>query len=325
MRPALVFALQMAVQIFVACTPLFADDEPGVACNPSSPAAVAGSSVGLNVWFQAPRGTSIRYQWKADAGSVVKARNGSAVWNLKRVSPGEHSTDVDVIVNGKKAASCSIYVLVTREDPALTRGVPDRQGGSELTGRAFLIEGKRELPDFALYSYLLFSAPPSTSDVSRYQAVAEAILRLMRPLDDLARTLKPSQLNTTFIPVIKAPTGDPNAKWLLDNYDYTAATILLQRAGIGPGSTGPYIVSVRAPLSEQRATAPFLVQDLSHVPAQLASSWVMLFLNQAAQERFWDQNTTANMVLRLRLALAVIAEGVPEVQKSIATWVSFAK
>jgi hypothetical protein len=194
-----------------------------------------------------------------------------------------------------------------------------------ISGRAFLSPGQTEPDGFGLYSYILFSAPPAAADRDRYAAIFEAALRLMRPVDDLARALKPSQLNATWLPVKNGPLSDPDAKWLVDNYDYTVGAVNLVRAGVRRNTAGIYIVSVRTPLSRGNAAPPLLVQDLSHVPGTLASTWVTLFINQAAQEHFWDANTMDGLVAKMRLAIALTAEGVPEIKSAMATWISISK
>jgi hypothetical protein len=40
--------------------------------------------------------------------------------------------------------------------------------------------------------------------------------------------------------------------------------------------------------------------------------WVKEFLNQAAQERFWEEPTVGNLALKLRTTIGVLAAGLPE-------------
>jgi hypothetical protein len=303
-----------------------ADEE--MVCLPSAPSAAAGTSVVLNAW-NSGREVSPKYEWTVSAGSV-RSENGVTTWDLKGVHAGTANADVNAIVNGAKVASCSLELRVYDEHPDAKRTIPQASpsgagGGVATSGRAFLVSGGNEGDGFGLYSYLLIGAPPSAADRNAYLAVFEAALRLMRPVGELSRALKSSQLNATFIPVKKSPDAEPDPQWLVNNYDYSAGTEMLVRAGIRGNASGVYIVSVRAPLSRGSPAPPFLVQDLSHVPPSLASTWVTLFINQAAQERFWNTNTIDGLVAKLRLAIAVTAEGVPSVKNAIATWISISK
>jgi hypothetical protein len=99
----------------------------------------------------------------------------------------------------------------------------------------------------------------------------------------------------------------------------------LVRTGVRGNTAAIYIVSVREPLSRGNPAPPFLVQDLSHVPATLASTWVTLFMNQAAQEHFWSPNTIDELVAKMRLAIALTAEGVPEIKTAMATWIRISR
>ena len=61
------------------------------------------------------------------------------------------------------------------------------------------------------------------------------------------------------------------------------------------------------------------------MPPHLAASWVKEFLNQAAQERFWDERTGARLALKLRVTVSVLGEGLPEVRKALDGWISWAR
>ena len=114
-----------------------------------------------------------------------------------------------------------------------------------------------------------------------------------------------------------------SAQWLLDNYDYAHARFLLH-ALPGDLTRGPYLVSSLQPL-DKSTTGPYLVQNLSSVPPHLVSLWTFEFLNQAAQEHFWEPSTGRMLVLRLRTAIGIMAEGAPDVRKSLNEWITLAK
>ena len=117
----------------------------------------------------------------------------------------------------------------------------------------------------------------------------------------------------------------PSAEWVLDHYDYARARALLD---LVPRTSreGPYIVSVLKPLGSGDSISQYLFQDFSAVPAgnsDLISWWVREFLNQAAQERFWEPRTAESLVLRLRTTLAILATGFPMVQEGLNSWITW--
>jgi hypothetical protein len=87
---------------------------------------------------------------------------------------------------------------------------------------------------------------------------------------------------------------------------------------------GPYIVSTLTPLSQEGSMeGPRLFQDLSRVPPHLVATWVTEFLNQAAQERFWEERSGRALALRMRLAVGILGTGLPEVRKAVDDWVAW--
>jgi hypothetical protein len=317
-----------------------------ILCLPSSPSAQAGSSVTLSVLYRPPDGAKAVFKWSVSTGAI-RDEKGVTVWDLKQARPGLANADVDAAVNGVKAASCSVELRVEGETPEsrttpspappppppparpaappTAAARPPNGGGVALSGRGFLAPRQVEPDGYGLYSYVLVSAPPAPADRDRYVAIFDAVERLLRPVSDLAQSFKPAQLNATWLPVKSLPSSDADGRWLVDNYDYTAATVDLARANIHGDTPGIYIVSMRTPLSRGNAAPPFLVQNLSHVPATLASTWVTLFINQAAQERFWNTNTMDQLLAKMRLAISLTAEGVPEVKSAVATLISVSK
>src|SRR5262249_35065603 len=96
-------------------------------------------------------------------------------------------------------------------------------------------------------------------------------------------------------------------------YDYARARVLL-RALPGNNRSGPYIISFLKPLGKNPLVPPYLYCNLSAVPPDLVKMWMKYFQNQAAQERYWDENVVKLLVLKLRIAIGVAAEGLPHVQ-----------
>jgi hypothetical protein len=322
-------AVPLAITAFGA-----AAAQNGMVCLPSAPAAQAGSSITLKAEYMTQDGAAVTFKWSATQGQI-RLSKGATIWDLRGARPGTAYADADAIINGTKAASCTVELRIEGEQ-APSREVPQTSAKAPaplpppppppapvvalapapaeriaITGRALLAPDQKEPGGFGLYSYILIGAPPAAADRDRYTAVFEAALRLLRPVEELTHYLKASQLNATWIPVKKLPANDPDPKWVVDNYDYSEGAANLVRAGIRNTPGGIYIISVRAPLGHATPARPFLVQDLTHVPAPLASTWVTLFINQAAQEHFWTPNAMDELVARMRLAIALSAEGFP--------------
>jgi len=133
-----------------------------------------------------------------------------------------------------------------------------------------------------------------------------------------------ARLNITYLPLETAAPESADAAWYLDHYDYARARVLLDFL---PGNRrdGIYLVSSLKPLSGG-PNPPYLLQDFSTLPTEppdLISWWVREFLNQAAQEQFWEPKTMEHFVLNLRTTISVLAIGLPEVQKAVTGWVSW--
>ena len=192
------------------------------------------------------------------------------------------------------------------------------------TGRAFLVGNQPEDRGYGLYSYLLFGSPPTDITRNRYRAAITTYLELIPARIALEEFLPRDQLNITYLPLKVHPPERLSPKehtdWILQYYNYTRARVLLS-ALPGTHREGPYIASSPKPLSSAKLLfGPYLYQDLSSVPPRLVELWVKEFLNQVGQERFEKKRIVEQLVLKLRTAIAILAEGLPEVQEAFAEW-----
>jgi hypothetical protein len=214
-------------------------------------------------------------------------------------------------------AECIVRVTV-RADPG-SRGELSRE-----TGAAFLLPDGAERAGYGLYSYLLLGAPQTDGTRDRYARAVESFLAMIPEIGRLEAHVPRRSLNVAYVPVDRDPGAPPVAAgWVLAHYDHARARSLLRTL---PGSlrVGPYIVSTLAPLSQEgTAEGPRLFQDLSRVPPHLVSAWVLEFLNQAAQERFWEERSGRALALRMRLAVGILGTGLPEVRKALDDWVAW--
>lgn len=291
-----------------------------VSCSPDQPVAEIGSVIRVRVFASAGQQQIQRYTWRVSVGSILGS--GSEVqWNLAGAPSGFSKATVTVTNAGTKVGECSMEVIVTEPERAARPVLRE-------TTRTFLSKVQKEEAGYGLYSYLLLGSPPTDASRVRYLRAIEAYLNLILPLDDLQETVDHKKLNITYLPLKNPVPARPTSQWLLDNYDFGRARVLLDLIG-GGYREGPYIVSSLRPLSGADAlTTKYLFQDLSTVPTDpkdLVSWWIREFQNQAAQERFWTPQSVEILALRIRTTISVLAMGLPEVQKQVAAWVAWAK
>jgi len=286
-----------------------------LACSAEKPVAVEGETVVLRVWATAPSGQEVAYNWVVEAGRIV-GRGHEVQWSFADVPsrPDPFQATVTASLASGESGSCSVQVFVDTKE----RGTPE-------TGRSFLRKEQTEVPGYGLYSYVLFGSRPGASNRERYLRAIEAYLQAIEEINKLQVRFSKSKLNVAYLPVEVAPGPKPAAAWLLDHYDYVRARAWLD---LLPGNhrEGPYIVSVLEPLGSGSLPARYLFQDLSGVPAQnsdLISWWVREFMNQAAQEHFWQPRTAELFVLKMRTTIGILAVGLPEVQKALESWISW--
>jgi len=299
---------------------------PSVACSAEHVTIALGDTVTLRAWANTSSGQAPRYAWAVPIGKL-EGSGREVQWDLSTVQPGTYVASVRVIGPAGPSAECLLRVIVRRDAnprgslaPPPVSSVPQRE-----TGTSLLLPGKEEVPEYGLYSYLLLGSQPSEADRERYLKTIEAFWGLIPEIVGLEQYIPRRELNVAYLPLHSAPAGTTSAEWLLANYDFARARSLLR---LLPGNTreGPYIVSALKPLAGSTTSAPpgpRLFQDLSHVPPHLVASWVKEFLNQAAQERFWEENRAEALARKLRLTIGVLSLGLPEVRKGLDDWIAW--
>lgn len=288
---------------------------PGLTCSSDRPIVFEGESVALRAWDTNPSNQSANYKWSVDAGRIV-GKGREVRWDLAGIASRPIPVTATLTVDSAKndSSGCAIEIIVA----------PVERGDTRETGRAFLLRGQNEAAGFGLYSYLLLGAPPIASTRERYTKCVESYLASIENVIELQSYFPKSKLNIAYLPLQTSPPAKPSADWFLEHYDYARARALLD---LLPGSRrdGPYIVSVLHPLSSGRGVDQYLFQDLSSVPPRgdLVSWWVREFLNQAAQEHFWEPRTAQQFALKMRTTISALAVGLPDVKKSLDGWVAW--
>jgi hypothetical protein len=279
-----------------------ADADTVVVCLPSVPATSPLDTVWLRVY---PYDSTAQYTWTASGGRLVG--NGAArAWVLRDAGLGVYRTEITIARHGREQ-HCTMQVKV----------VPPSGTMAGLPARSFLLSNAPERAGYGLYSYLLLGAQPDAAALPRYRRAVGEFVRLLPAIGQYGADISPQSVNINYLPVSQVPDSDA-ADSILRRYDYARAQVLLHSL---PGAHlgGPYLVSVRTPLSV-RSPDEYVAQDLSSVPDTLVGIWVREFLSQATQERLDGGFSMRGLALRLRTLIGVVAMGLPNVVHSMDEW-----
>lgn len=292
-----------------------------VTCSPEKPAVEPGEIIQVRAFANSQDNKSLHYTWSATAGKIV-GQGTDVRWDFTGVIPGSYQATVQVEDSTGRSASCSIQVILRL--PIGTRDVLRE------TGRSLLVQDKKEEEGYSLYSYLLFGSPPSDANRERYRDAIDSYLKLIPDVTILEKYIPPNELNITYLPVDSYPEKVISVDWVLEHYDYARALLLLrvlpEKYRKGNLRKGPYFISALEPLTEKTTlSSQCLFQDLSTVPEDknIVSLWVKEFLNQAAQERFWERNKAKMFVIKLRTTIGILAKGLPDVLNGLKDWIAW--
>jgi len=296
-----------------------------ISCSPERPVVSSGDSLQVKAWASTPDAkplpSSTAYIWSVSTGRI-KEEVADALWDLEDSKPGNYTATVRVTAPTGETAQCSLEIVV--ESLKREHSFRTETRGKHETGRSFLLPAQQEEEGYGLYSYLLLGTPPTDSSRERYLKAIEAYLHMLPEISKLEKYFPPMELNITYLPVNAIPPQVTDTKtlaaWALDHYDYARARFLARRLSEN-NRDGPYIVSAPVPLSEPATPPHYLWQDLSAVPAQFAGSWIKEFMNQAAQERFWETKNLPQFRLKLRSVISVLATAWPDVRNSMDSYI----
>ena len=294
-----------------------------VTCVPDRPVAHPGEKLAVTVWISGSvdRATKdININWTSSVGTV--RGNSAATWTFPnddtRVSIEVPATARALVGHAALGqGQCEVRVYFVRQ--VVVRG---ENPLPLLSGRTFLLPGKKEPEGYGLYSYILFGSPPgSDTERERYLKGLESYLQVVQPIEELERYRDPHELNITLIP-LKVPIDlnrnltEPKqarelAVKLLGIYDYARAQVLLADFGLDATSSGPFLVSKRLQASTRADRTVF---DMSRVAPTLVSQWTKAFCNLATQESSWTETTLRRLALNVRNVIAVAAKLTPQVK-----------
>lgn len=285
-------------------------------CSSDRPVVESGDTISVNTYINLANNHSLNYEWSTTSGKILG--NGAKVkWEFTGVLPGTYYSMVRITESNKIIDSCKVQAIVTV--PLTQRDILRE------TGKSFLVRGENETKGYGLYSYLLLGSPPNDTELERYRELIETYLKIIPDILQLEKYIPINELNVDYLPVESKPTSEISVNWVLEHYDYARARFLLKNIHRA-NRVGPYILSYYKPLSDElNISEKYLFQDFSTVPVHLISLWVKEFLNQAAQERYWEQAKTQSFVIKLRMSIGILAEGLPGVKKALDEWISWIK
>jgi hypothetical protein len=304
-------------------------------CLTERPAIMEGETTNLHAWVLTRDGQSLPISWQVSDGTV-RGTGAERQWDLSsiRTQPGEPYKKVTATLRAAAMdlgdAGCAVEVFIAKKEPTGGEEAPTGTRGGRMTGRRYLLPEDTELSGYGLYSYLLLGEKPQNEEkTTRYLKTLEASLQIMNKLQALSRHVRPRQLNATYIPVTELPKGkedDPDfAKRVLAVYDFARAQVLLNKFE-KTYDQGPYLVSVKAPLSQETGPVSFQIfQNFTGVIPDLAARGVRNFEYLAAQERTWTEQSMRVLAFKSRNLIAVAGKETPKVAGSLKTMIQFIK
>jgi len=158
-----------------------------------------------------------------------------------------------------------------------------------------LLEGEPEEDDFGLYSYLLYAARPTDTEVN----VAIFAELLSHPLTSEVRQVPHAVLALTTIPQNMDPGNFVLPQWWIAHYDFDRSlTMLRTQAVTGPG---PFIISNRGPLGSATLKHPKIaILDLSAANSkESATAWVRHYVHSAENPENWVAHGAELILLRI--------------------------
>lgn len=296
------------------------ETEPGpvLTCTPDQASVFPGETTTIKVLVNPGVKEPLTYRWSATAGQI-EGRGPEAKWSFAGVRPGLYEATVRVRDQKGKEREYPVRVAVNER--------PGERG--RRTGWHLLVKGKQEEQGYGLYSYVLFGSIPEGEGLKRFVETIKAYLSLMPAIVGLEEYSPRKELNISYLPVREEnpeAADDPKEKltpeWVFKNYDLARASTILAKLE-GNYRDGPYILAfLSPPLKSTTTPRPYLTMDLSKVPPNLIRAWMKEFLNQAAQERYWEERRVPKFVLNLRTGIEVASNVYPDVEKAVKKWVT---
>jgi hypothetical protein len=198
------------------------------------------------------------------------------------------------------------------------------------TARSWLVKTQAEEPGFGMYSYLLFSVPPTEATKPLYLATIRSSVEMIQTKAREQSVFRRDQLNLYLIPVDANPPDITDSaklsEWVLEHYFYPRAQQLL---GLIPmHGIGPYLLSTVGRFPQLSATSlapPYLLQNLTGVEPAIVPAWIGYFLRQSVKDEPWKESMGEKFALELRTYIESAAVQTKVAVPAMATAASWIK
>jgi hypothetical protein len=208
---------------------------------------------------------------------------------------------------------------------------PDYKASAvKATARSWLVKAETEELGFGMYSYLLFSVPPTEATKALYLATIRSSVDMIETQSREEIVFSRAQLNLYLIPIDSDPPAIADkaelSQWVLDHYFYPRAQKLL--ALVPTHGAGPYVLSAMMQPPQPSATnllSPYLLQNMTGVEPSIVPAWIGYFLRQAVKDEPWKENRGEKFALELRSYIESVAVQTKASIPAMATAISWIK
>ncbi len=296
-------------------------------CRPSKLVLSPTDTVAVTVYpvQETVSGTPPNFTWTVSGGSIDHGYP-SAQWSFDGQSPGPYTATIRIEDPAFGVTHCTVDVYVDEDAPPtdISRSSLPRETGSDL-----LQSDTREKRGYGLYTYLLLAARPGDQNQEKYERFIKAFLDLVPEISRLERYIPPSQLNVAYLPVTKLPpealVQEDLVGFILAHYDYARSRAILRLAP-GDHRNGPYIISALSPITgRSQIEKPYIDQDLTLFPAEVAENVVKEYLLQAAREEFYKRRALPRLALNMQATVHVLANAKGPIEEALKYWLKILK
>ena len=315
------YALRLMLLLVVSVAPslVTADATPSgepLTCSASPFVQEPGESVVLRAYTSAALAeTGGPPSWRAINGGEIAHHGTDTVWRFPLDAEGVFDALVTVTEGKGREWRCTARVVIAAS--------LEHKGASPLETLWLLPRTEPPPTDFALYTYVLLSDPPTESQLPLYRSVIAESLRRNRDFEALSSLgARREDLNAVLVPVVSADNDDTvrdfrahryneAADRILANYDYERASLVLLGLQLDTDRSGPILVAlacVRPCPGEERDGK--VVYEFAGMQPERAVELVEQVFGLAGQSDFSGSAYLRSFAMRLLGALDSIGRAV---------------
>ena len=141
----------------------------------------------------------------------------------------------------------------------------------------YLPPGAPDVAGYRRYNYILIREPIDAASRSATERVLDLVAKALAESRPAVTGRERNSLTIVYFLVRRPPPDDPNAAWLVEQYDYSRSKSLLAHIGAPPGA-GPFLAVSKEPLLAEAARDHAFAQvfDLSASQRSALPSWMPL-------------------------------------------------